>query len=347
MISPVSYYRSMADIYRRLASAGLDRRFVQSAALPEDWFDGHANKPEGRDRAERWIEQALDLREGVLAEPDAPLGLGGLGSIAYVDPPLSEAPRSRYAERVDTALTVARRIARLAVQKLREVRGCWLTDMDAEQLREFVVAEHGVVRLQALLDTAWGLGIPVLRLAHLPADAGPIAVATVTVGEVPVILLAGAATAPAWMLWQLATHLGHIALDHQQGGDIVSAELATPFHDARLAAAREFADTLVLGELRDPLHGTARITGVKLARHARTVSRTHRLEAGAIIARFALAKALLGVNARGPAQRALRDLGVDTGGDHMVRSELPSYLDLDSMTAPERRFFDRVTESPD
>lgn len=299
----MGYHRSMADLYVRLAEAGFERRFVLATALPWGWYDARANKPEGRAEAEASIAAATGIERDRLGDPAADLGL---------DPSAPE----RF---------LTRRLAELTARCLPVQRAAWVADLDAAQLRRYVLNEHRVVRLASLVKTCWGLGVPVVHLSRLPRGArrSESESDTIRVDGVPIVVLNGAAPARAWLLWSLAERL---------------AELASTDQDAR-----EFADRLVLGDEPFALEGPDRITGVKLASLARDLSRSRGAEIGALVARFALGKADLGVNARGPARRALRSLGIEVGGGALIRRASAAHLDRDRLDPAARRFFDALT----
>jgi hypothetical protein len=51
----------MRDIYQRLAAAGLKRRFLLEAVLPDWWDDALAKVPANRELAEIYLSKSLGL----------------------------------------------------------------------------------------------------------------------------------------------------------------------------------------------------------------------------------------------------------------------------------------------
>lgn len=329
----------MADIYRRLARAGFDRKFLLSAALPAAWADERANEAAGREDAEAHLAHALQIDAAALADPKGDLALSDLQGLTALRPADTDWPAAR------AAVFLARRLAQLAVRARKKDSQPWLRELDAEQLREWVVQRHRVVQFSTLVQSCWSLGVPVLCMSGCPqgvARRGVDAMA-ISVGDVPVIVLAGRLPAPAWMLWPLAHQIGHIASGHLDYGDTVDADLWTWSRDPLDVEAQSYADALIGGGAEFVLKGHDRVTGVKLARLARERGRELGLGVGALVTRFALDKAFSGRDARGPAKRALRELGVEKGGRLIVKSEYERQLDLRKLDPVEQRFFSHLT----
>ena len=332
----MSYYRSMADLYTRLAACGLDRKFVQATALPGDWHDERANTAEERARAETFIEQALGIPADTLANHKQAIELA-TPRLAQVRP--QEALNASF----HTSIWLASRTAELAAQAQKHARSPWLQGLAAEELREHLIGTYRVVRLSTLLDCCWGLGVPVIRITRPPGRNSVLDVIALQVDSRPFIAVSSRHTASAWELWHIAHALGHIAHGHLEQGACADIRFLSRQSSPEEAEAQRFADTLVHGDPVPTLKAPDRITGVKLARLAQAVSRQHGVEVGSIVTRFALTKALGGRDARGPANRALRCLGIEDGGPQLTVNAMAQHLTLSQLNEGGRRFLCRVT----
>jgi len=324
----------MADIYTRLAAAGFDRKFVIRAALPHGWYDSRGNRAVGRALAEESIADSFGISLEALQESDDELGLTEMGRVGRLHPPDSDLTP------LVPAVILARRIATLTVEALPRRSAAWLRELNAEKLRSYVLAQHNIVRLQSVVETCWGLGVPVVYLSHLPARAARARFdsMSLTVGDTPVILLSGQSVAPAWLLWHLAHQIAHVCGDGHSKGDIIDVDLLSEQTDESEDAAQTFADHLVCGPDPQLLEGPDRITGVKLASLARKASRDLGLDSGALVVRFAIGKAATGRDARGPVTRALRELGIESGGDGAIADILDKSVDFGRLSEPQARF---------
>ena len=328
----------MADIYSRLQGSGIDRKFTLAAALPPGWYDSKARRPEGRLEAEQFLAGALGVSSERLTDPEAALTLDGGEHPATLNPSDAEW------EKLRPTLSVARRAAEIAASCVTRPRPDWLSGMEPEPLRSYIISERRVVRLRSLIDTVYGLGVPIIRMARAPSGAKAIDSAVFKVGDTPVVVLGSRMAAPAWLLAHIAHALGHVALGHTSRGPCVDVNLLGPLDEPAEAEADSFAQQLLHGSDQLYLEGHDRITGVKLASLARRFSKDHALEVGAVVVRFAFAKAASGRQARAPALRALKELGVSEGGHEMVLDSVQRSLDLRKLSPPERRFLCHVTD---
>ena len=325
----------MADIYRRLEEVGLDRKYVTRVALPRGWKDTRAKDDSGRDRAEKALSASLGLDPALLAAPDGVLNLNRS---------VPKLPEDADPARVLPTVLLARRLMRLAFDGSK-LRDPWLEDLSSEALRGFVIAEHRVVRLQSLAETCWGLGVPVLSAAALPAKAIPIdgALLREPDGRAAIVLSPSRREAPAFMTWQLALLIGEL---HAGATETVLVDATHPDRNRVSEAAWTYAQALVCGPDAQPLEASHRITGVKLASLARPASRELGIDAGVLLAQFALRAARSGEKAHGPALRALRDMGVETGGHGLIGSVAATRIDLDHLGPDAARFLRHVMTLP-
>ncbi len=230
-----------------------------------------------------------------------------LAAVIGVEPALLADPGAPLPEAIDGRAWVADRVAELAVRALARERAPWLDGLTGDALRASVVENHRVVRLRSVAQSMWSLGVPILPLRVLPTGPATARLGATRAGSTarPVVLVGDRHDAPAWMLWEVAEALG----------------------------GAEFATSLLNPDGIEPLEGRARITGVKLAAMARTRARDLAEDAGVVVVRYARMN-----DAAGPARRALKLLGVESGGAAMLASIAERALDLSRLRAPEARF---------
>jgi hypothetical protein len=325
----------MADIYRPLSDAGLDRKFVQRVALPAHWSDANANDEAGRRRAEESICEALGLSELSFQTGSRLFNAGQPPQVNYIS------PEQALDSALSSVIDIAARMAELCRSSLVEPLSCWLQNLNPEQLRQMTLEQHRVVNLRSLVKVSWSLGVPVIPLSDVPARSKSIdAIVDCSNGR-PVVALSSRHASPAWMVWHLAFALSHISAV-AAGHRSVLVDLLVPDTTAGRAQGLEFASILVHGKNNTFIEGHERITGVKLAALARKYSREHGLEAGAVVTGFAIQKNTMGGNTRGPADKALINLGIQDGGLHQARNELALHVDVSQLAPMAARFFKSV-----
>ena len=331
----MSYFRSMADIYRRLNDLGLDRKFVLQTILPENWDDTAANDLAGRQRAESSVCNALGLNSASFDTDSPPLDEQFSTHVDFLSPP------QKPALSLTSVISLAARMAQLCRDGLIDPLSCWLKDLGPNELREMIMKQHRIVTLSSLLKSSWAMGVPVIPMSYLPAKAASIdAVVDCTHGQ-PVIVLCSRHTSPAWIIWHLAFALAHIRT-LAAGQRIALVDLLSPDPAPEQQQASNFATTLIHGEFAPDIDGHDRITGVKLAALARELSHQRGLDAGSVVSGFALKKNALGGNTRGPADKALINLGIQSGGLEQVTHLLNTRIDHHSLPPEARRFFTAI-----
>ncbi len=334
----MSYYQTMADLYRRLAKDGFDRKFVTRTVLPENWQDSFANEPAGRAEAEAHLTKALGLSPNAFLDPSASLTWPGEENTVQWSSPPSREPHE-YA-----MLKLGRRLASLVHQCHASPLENWIASATIEEIRNIVIEQHRSLTLQTLSTTCWSLGLPVLCIVNPPGKRSYVDGMLLGPVNSPVIVLSSNDDAPGWVLWQLAYLIGHLNAGHLKRGDIVLTDLlAGDSTEARIEVDQR-ACALVHGNDSVRLAAHDRVTGVKLAQAAAEYSRSIRTDVGAVITGFAIQKSLNGVNAKGPANKALKVLGIQGGARSTVgRIALPR-LNNSRLAPAERRFLTALTQ---
>jgi len=142
----------------------------------------------------------------------------------------------------------------------------------------------------------------------------------------PVIVLASNRDSPPWLAFHLAHELGHVTLDHV-GPDrslldpSLSAGAGGRGHERE---ADEFACELLTGYSQPRIDDIKR-AAPQLAAFVATQSARLGVDAGVLALIYAKSN-----DRWGPAQKALKYLGLDAGGREAVASRLGRWLDDDA-----------------
>lgn len=128
--------------------------------------------------------------------------------------------------------------------------GHGLVGVGAAEIRAAIVAGRGVVDLLGLLSTCWSLGVPVAHLRVSPLATKSMHAMVTGYKQRHAILLSRDASYAAITAFTLAHEIGHIALGHLQGADVlVDAEEPhnTDDNDRDEIEADRYALELLLG----------------------------------------------------------------------------------------------------
>jgi hypothetical protein len=140
----------------------------------------------------------------------------------------------------------------------------------ALQLRELLLRTRQFIRLSDLLSVAWSVAIPVIHLRIFPCERKRMAAMAVEMGERDAILLAKDSDYPAQIAFYLAHEIGHIALGHLKGGQVLvdmDSTMGAPRNDQEEVEADRFALELLTGQPNPVvLPGARHYTAWQLAR---------------------------------------------------------------------------------
>jgi Zn-dependent peptidase ImmA (M78 family) len=233
---------SFNGVIRRLSRAGFDRRFVQSAILPDWWSEECASDaelmPEIELRVARFLGQSLSLVRDAREQLAAPeYAEAQLRRVRDVD-------RDRLAPAIHSAL----QIGAAAVRSLRDYAPSG-ADLPADPLkwRRELSGSHGTVTLDEILGDLWKRGIPVVPLDVLPAPSFQ-GLACVVEGH-PVILLGHRHDEPGRVAFFVLHEAAHIAAgDCSPDRPVVDEEDLIVDETEIEKAADEFATRVLVGE---------------------------------------------------------------------------------------------------
>jgi hypothetical protein len=132
---------------------------------------------------------------------------------------------------------------------------------DAATLRGMLLRSRPFVGLSDLLSIAWSVGIPVIHLRIFPASHKRMAAMVVSTGNRNAILLGKDSAYPARVAFYLAHELGHVALGHIHGGNVLvdmDSVLRPPTDDNEEAEADRYALELLTGQVQPLVRPYAR-----------------------------------------------------------------------------------------
>lgn len=322
------YDRHVSDLYQRLKEHGFSRQFLQRYVLPDWWEDKLAANPANRTMAEVAIARQLGFDLNQLREPRARL------TTPYRATALFKRRKGTHAEDLGPAIAVAERAAQLIVKYMRDVAP-FRAARSAAQLHNELTNRHTGVDLKALVDLAWGMGIPVLVLGEdaPPRPARRFAGIAMQVDDHPLAVLGSRRDAPAWLAFYLAHEMGHILHGHLDGHILVDHEMSTAGGDAQEREADAFAVELLTGQPTLDFTSRFGLTAHGLAEWAKEYGRNCSIDPGTVIL-------IYGHTAdRWPvAQKALGLLDASEGGRAIVRNVLKQHLDLETIPESAARF---------
>lgn len=194
----------MQRLYARLKAFGFDAPYVREFAFPPHWQDKMANtNPAVYAQALSLLAQRFNLDIRTLLDENARLQWKDCPETLYLrNSNVTE-------EQLDVVRCLAARLAEVALSAAPSPQ--FPLPQSARDVRERIPAPVGFADL---LDYCWDAGIPVLPVSHFPIGAKkPKALVAMFSGR-PVIVICGAHTYEAWMLFWLAHELGHILKGH-------------------------------------------------------------------------------------------------------------------------------------
>jgi len=264
--------KKLTDELRR---AGISKAAIE-AAWPSWWDDTLAESPSGR--AE--LRFALARRLGLRSQPL----LGERVEFVWND----EA-RFKHLAAEDEAARAAMTSFGMAIGKslLQSVaEGPAMGAIDAERLRDALLARRPYADLGGLISTCWALGIPVIHLRVFPLEAKRMHAMVVHSNGRFAILLGHDARFPAQLAFTLAHELAHIMLGHLAGApalvDVEDPAMAAE-RDGQEREADEYALTVLTGS-PDPTIETNvdDFNAPTLAQAVRVAAPVYRIEPGTL-----------------------------------------------------------------
>jgi hypothetical protein len=315
----------MKSLYERLKDRGFDKKFVQSAILPDWWEDSLAENPASMALAESAIARQLGFKIAQLSDPSS-----------HLDPPaasnfcLKRRSGTNRSEIMPAAI-VAQRAAKLIADHLAGVPE-FTGIKNARQIRRSILQHDSLVNLPALVRYCWGNGIVVIHVApdRLPRLSKKFQGICMYCGRVPVVILGSGKTSPPWLAFHLAHEIGHIMLAHVKVDDppLVDLDIDSKVgNDQQDNEADVFATEILTGQERMGFKPEYGLTAPKLSARARSYGEGNAIDPGTVALIYGRS-----ANRWGPAQIALKELHEDSGAHEAISQALRQHVATDDMS---------------
>ncbi len=253
-------------------------------------------------------------------------------------------------EQVSNARQFATSVARMAAQGCTKPwNGDTLHHKDIRRLALSNADGRGWVDFEALVETMWQIGIPVVYLPNLPGKTKkPDGMATFVEGR-PVVVLMKQHDHPDWMLFILAHEIGHIAKDHvgtDDGAAVVDEEIRPGIdaEDAQEAEANAYASH-VLVPSGQPLRLNRWPKAEQLAQEAITYGTQHGISPGHAILNAVRHTPTAGQNLYPLAMKALNVLKEQMhlpSTPQICRDAMNRHLDFDALKSDTIDFLEKL-----
>ncbi len=314
---------TFSNLVRRLSHAGFDKRFVQSAILPDWWRDECAADVELLPEIELRIARFLGSPVSQVRNPGEQLA-----APSYAGAQLRRV-RSVDLDRLGPAIHSALQIATAVVRSLRDHEPSG-ADLPADGLdwRRELRNPAGTVTLDDILTDLWQRGIAVVPVDVLPAPSFQ-GLACIVEGH-PVILLGHKHDEPGRVAFFVAHEAGHIAAgDCSRDQPVVDEEdLIVDETEIERAADRYATRVLVGKNPIPPLNGG---DFKELATHAAELESETGADASTLL--FAWAAETGDYSA---ATMAVKALYRGSGARRKLREHFDRHVDLESAAETDR-----------
>jgi hypothetical protein len=220
-----------------------------SAAWPGWWSDDAEHSASARAELRFSLARKLGLDPRSLLEEQEP-------SFVWRNNTKFKRLSTETAQERDAISSFGASIARTFVSATAE--GPSIEGVEAQSLRNSILAKQPFVRLIDLLALCWAIGIPVAHLRVFPLSAKRMCAMAVRVGHRYVVLLGKDAMYPATIAYYLAHEVGHAALGHLAHETAV-VDLQDPLSEESSTDDEEVAADKFALELLRTSNGQARI----------------------------------------------------------------------------------------
>ena len=333
---------TMSGLYARLRDVGVDRAFVRKAILPPWWDDEIASTADGYTAAAMLVARNLCVDPISVLQDSGPIHPRQVGHVCF-----------KTRGRVDEAdllwaKTVAWRAAELACQSLG-APACVVPQTPLTIRDHILGSGNSYVTLPVLLEYCWGMGIPVLHVSMFPSKTAKMDAIAAAPGGRPAVVLASNRRQSAWVLFQLAHELGHIALRHLDGGRVlVDERISTGDADPEEHLANQFALELIAGDPDIQTAANYWLSAKDLAVGARRWGVQFSVDPGVIVLNYARTCQRPeyhrpDYNAWAVAESALKILDPYSDARSLIRATMRTHIDWGRLTLQNAEFLQRIT----
>ncbi len=328
--------KEVRTLYNRLQRAGIPRSFLKKYVLPDWWDDQAAQTPGGLSELLLHVANHTGLPVEQLRSESA-LSLAAEPGVKLKR--ASNADDSSVAPSRQVVAQVSRLLSRGAAGPVRDLGS-------PAEIREEILGKEEVVDLKGLVDYCWSAGMPVVHVANLPKVARSKTIHGLALQHRgrPVIAVTQKRKHPAWLLFDVAHELGHVAMGHvAEGGMLVDETVDIDSQDTDEIEANAFALELLTGAANTRYRATGQWpNAATLARMAAKISRRDGVAAGHVVLNYANS---MGDPFWGVAQAALKRLGFSKSGPDTMREALAGNLDWSLFSDEVSAYIVRLTSS--
>lgn len=323
--NPLADNLQMKDLYKRLRVVGFDEDYVRRNLLPDWWDDSLATVPSNRAIAEASISRMLGFQIGDLRDENQELQLPSVATFKL------KHKKNTKPSTIAPAVVVASQAVRAILRVLPPLPFGGL--LSATTVRKEILLGRRFIDLEALIEFAWRIGVPVFHLSEVPKPSKKFAGLAIFSDGRPAIVLASGHDSPAWVCYQLAHELGHIVRGHVSAeapllvdGDYDGVD--QPDHEDE---ADQFACEVLTGDPHPNMDAVYGMDGQRLARHANSVAEKSSIDPGVFALVYGKSAARMGV-----AQNALKVLGLDRGARTAISTAMLRHLPAELPESTER-----------
>ena len=260
----------------------LDKKFtknlVQATFYPDWWSEEIASSPSAVQQLKVRIARQLNIELGSILDENSEL--------RFKD---THCKFKRPINKVGSNLQVATSIAASLANIISEGATADVQQTPSpSQIREIILGQgKSWIDLESLISFCWEMGIPVLYTPDIPASKKMDGLA-INVDGRPTIVLAKKYKHSAYVLFDLAHELGHIACGHVlPGSTLVDEKIGGNDSDEQESEADRFALELLNGDPDTAYHSNGnRITARNLAIAAHKKGQTAQTDPQHIIANW-------------------------------------------------------------
>lgn len=238
---------SMASLFKRLSTVGLNESYVRKVGLPSWWSDELNEQPAAVLEGAGHIAQRLHLKLESLLKEDQAVQFKPLPQTKF------KYYQQQPVEIPNVSCQLASRLTELVSYGIEQPFSP--IPEEVAQVRKEVLRYHRKVTLETLLEYCWQQGIAVVYLNDYPENTRKLTGLIQWQGDRPVILLSHSRKHPAWLAFHLAHELGHLALGHVQEGMLIDDEINQSSDDDEEIAANGFAVGLLVDGLDNCFSG--------------------------------------------------------------------------------------------
>jgi len=318
-------------LYERLGHVGISPHFARRA-LPSWWDDSIASVPSGLQQAALLFSRAFNIDVNSLEEDCV--------RFRAVEHKF-KLNKDVSAKDVSASAHFATAIARLALAAIPLPSAPMPTD--ANVIRGDILSRFESVGLDGLLDFCRRFSVPVIHIKAFPGKK--VTGLAVRVANRYAVIL-GHSKHPAYMLFNLAHELGHIASGHLERDGFVADESIgrSENGDSDEKQANSFASVLLNGKALQYKSASGRyLNAAALKEAAVRKSSELKVDAGHIILNYAHSAGGSGAS-YATANAALKLLPIESRGEAVIDRALASSLDWDLLSEDQIELIEAATE---